>query len=164
MKEIWKDIKNYEGLYQISNFGRIKSFYKHKNGKILKTEIRNTYEVIQLIKNKKRKSFQIHRLVAEAFLKNKNNLPIINHKDFNRLNNNVENLEWCTQKHNVNYSKQNMIGKVHVQKGKPYGIFYRKNRKIYEVCLRKKYYGCYKTFKEAENKRNEVLNEINITI
>lgn len=163
MKEIWKPIKDYEGLYEISNYGRVKSFYKDKT-KILKKGIRNTYEIIQLSKNKKRKSFQIHRLVAEAFLDNPNNYEIVNHKDFNRINNRVDNLEWCNQKYNVNYSRINMIGKNHIQKDKIYGIFHRKNRGLYEVTIKQKYYGSFKTLQEALNKRKEVLNELNITI
>lgn len=163
-KEIWKDIKGYEGLYQVSNKGRIKSFYFSKEV-ILKNNMRNTYEIIQLTKNKKRKSFQIHQLVAQAFLPNPNNYVIVNHKDFNRTNNNVDNLEWCSQKHNVNYSRVNMLGKVHIFKDKEqYGIFHRKKYNYYEVTIKKKYYGNFKTFDEAKRKRDEVLNELNITI
>lgn len=160
--EIWKDIEGYEGIYQISNYGRIKSFYKNE-GKILKNEIRNTYKIIQLTKDKKRKSFQIHRLVAKAFIPNSNNYKIVNHKDFNRENNDVDNLEWCTQKYNVNYSKINMVGKNHIFDKEKYGIYKRNNDK-YEVTIKKKYYGSYRTFKEAQKVRNEALNELNITI
>lgn len=169
-KEIWKDIKGYEGAYQISNFGRIKSFqgsdkYHKRKEIILSKGIRNTYEIIQLSKNKTRKSFQVHRLVAEAFLPNPHNYPIVNHKDFNRLNNNVDNLEWCTQKHNVNYSKINMIGKVHIIGDREhYGIIYRKKQNNYEVTIKQKYYGKFKTFEDAKRKRDEVLNELNIAI
>ena len=111
-EEIWKDIKGYEGLYQISNYGRVKSFggkiRSHKNDMILKLKIRNTYNVTNLTKNDKKKSFQIHRLVAEAFIPNPNNYPIVNHKDENPLNNYVDNLEWCTQKFNVIHSRHKM--------------------------------------------------------
>lgn len=117
MKEIWKDIKDYEGVYQISNFGNIRSLnriIKDKNktyllhGKILKLGIRNKYKVINLHKNNIRKSFQVHRLVAEAFIPNPDNLAIVNHIDENPINNNVKNLEWCSQKHNVNHSKHKL--------------------------------------------------------
>ena len=98
--EIWKDIPNYEGLYQVSNLGNIKSLFRYK--KILKP-IKNTlgYLKVSLYKNKKIKVFSIHRLVAETFIPNPNNLPEINHKDGNKGNNNVENLEWCTRQQNI---------------------------------------------------------------
>lgn len=116
MKEIWKNISNYNDKYQISNYGRIKSVdsvymipnqYKkmHKHiyrGKILKTSIDNNgYANIRLRKNGKTKCFLIHRLVAKAFIPNPNNYPVINHINGNKLDNKVENLEWCTQSHNV---------------------------------------------------------------
>jgi hypothetical protein len=114
MQETWKDIKNYEGLYQISTLGRIKSFPRkgtYKNAKILKPykDGGNYYYVIGLHKNGKRKYKAIHRLVAETFIPNPNNYPLVNHKDENKLNNCVDNLEWCTHKYNSNYGKANLI-------------------------------------------------------
>lgn len=108
--EEWKDIKGYEGLYQISNKGRVKSL---GNNKSRKEKIRdgkidnNGYKRIGLCKNGKEKKYKIHRLVAQAFLPNPDNLPVVNHKDENKLNNNVENLEWCTQEYNCNYGSRN---------------------------------------------------------
>ena len=101
--EIWKDIPDYEGLYQVSNFGRVKSLYFGKE-RILKLSI-NKYKYLTVIlhKNKKQKSFTVHRLVCLAFTPNPNNLPCINHKDENKQNNCVDNLEWCTNKYNSNY-------------------------------------------------------------
>lgn len=108
MKEIWKDIKGYEGLYQVSNLGRIKSLIGHE--KILKSYNKNSkdktsYLKIILSKNSKTKAYLIHRLVAITFIPNLDNLPEINHKDENKLNNKVDNLEWCTRKYNIEYSK-----------------------------------------------------------
>ena len=108
--EEWKDIKGYEGLYQISNYGRVKSLGNDRNRKekILKNQSNNKkYEIINLCKNGKIKRYFIHRLVAEAFIPNPNNLPYINHKDENPSNNYVNNLEWCTIKYNNNYGTRN---------------------------------------------------------
>lgn len=117
MLEIWKDIKGYEGLYQISNFGRIKSLPKKRiNGtnfyiqkeKILKPQLKTKrYLGINLTKNKMHKNFLVHRLVAEAFIDNPYDLPQVNHKDCNKLNNNINNLEWCTQEENLNHALRN---------------------------------------------------------
>ena len=101
--EIWKDIENYEGLYQISNFGNIK-----RNNKILKPfKNTNGYYQIVLYKECKKKHCLVHKLVANAFIENKNNYKYINHKDENKLNNNINNLEWCTAKYNCNYGTRN---------------------------------------------------------
>lgn len=113
MKEIWKPIKDFEGHYQVSNFGRVKSI---KFGKeiILKQNIRRGYYYVGLSKNGKVKYFQVHRLVAEAFLPNTDNLPQVNHKDENKLNNNVDNLEFCDNKYNSNFGTRNeRISKRH---------------------------------------------------
>lgn len=104
MKEIWKDIEGYEGDYQVSNLGRIKSF-KGKKEKIRKPGvIRGGYLGIMLSKNNKSKSFKIHRLVAMTFIPNPNNYPEVNHKDENKKNNCVDNLEWCTKRYNLFYN------------------------------------------------------------
>lgn len=103
MDEIWKDIKDYENLYQGSNLGRVKSI-KFGKERILKTfKNKDGYLQVGLWKNNKRKIFLVHRLVAQAFLDNPNNLPEVNHKDENKLNNVVSNLEWCNRTYNVNY-------------------------------------------------------------
>lgn len=106
MKEIWKDIKGYEGLYQISNFGNVKSVKK----KIIRkpSSIPKGYLRIGLFKGGKTKFFYPHRLVAEAFIPNPNNLPCINHKDNNTKNNRMENLEWCTYKYNNSYKNHHL--------------------------------------------------------
>ena len=103
MKEIWKDIKNYEGLYQISNLGRVKSLWYGREKILIPVKLKNGYLRVILCKNGILKTYYVHRLVAEAFLDNPNNLPQVNHKDENKQNNNVENLEWCTNEYNINY-------------------------------------------------------------
>ena len=104
--EEWKDITGYEGLYQVSNFGKVKSLNYRRTGKecLLSVTTNNFgYSCVYLNKNGKRNGYYLHRLVAEAFLSNPMLLPEVNHKDENPLNNNVENLEWCTHVYNMNY-------------------------------------------------------------
>lgn len=139
MKEIWKDIEGYEGLYQISNKGRVKSFYNH-NGKIfVKPNIDVWgYERVDLSKNKNEKHYKVHRLVAKAFIPNPNNYPCINHKDENKTNNCVDNLEWCSHKYNRNYGTCNdrlrkCFGKKVNQYSKD-GIFIKQFNSISEAC------------------------------
>lgn len=104
-REVWKDIPGYEGLYQISNIGNIRSLNYNQTGKVqrLKLDTHKGYKKLCLYKNGRKKSHRVHRLVALAFIPNPNNLPYINHKDENRANNCVWNLEWCTAKYNTNY-------------------------------------------------------------
>ena len=107
MREIeeWRDIEGYEGLYQVSNKGRVRSFYYSTEGKILKqSKDKDGYNCIGLHKNKITKYCKVHRLVANAFLQNPNNLPEIKHKDECKTNNSVENIEWCDRKHNVTWN------------------------------------------------------------
>lgn len=110
MKEIWKDIKGYEGFYQVSNLGRVKSLERVTiNNRIVHERIlklkrdRSGYKRCCLCKDRNRKFFGVHRLVAEAFIPNVNNYPVVNHKDEVKDNNIVDNLEWCTIKYNSNY-------------------------------------------------------------
>lgn len=108
--EIWKDIQGYEGKYQISNLGRVKSLgnSKTKKEKILaQTTDSFGYCKVGLYKDGKKKTVKVHRLVADAFIENKNSLPIINHKDENPSNNEATNLEWCDHTYNNNYGTRN---------------------------------------------------------
>ena len=111
MKEIWKDIPEYKGLYQISNLGRVKSLNYNHTGKkrILSPGTSRGYLCVILCKNGKIKKFTIHRLVAMTFLENPDNLPMVNHKDENKQNNSVSNLEWCTSQYNVTYNNRHRI-------------------------------------------------------
>lgn len=104
---IWKDIDNFPG-YQISSLGRVKSLNYHNTNKenILKPDTSGRYARITLSKNGRIERFMIHRLVAEAFLENPENLPVVNHKDENSFNNCVDNLEWCTVQYNNSYGSK----------------------------------------------------------
>ncbi len=113
--EVWKWIFGFEGLYQISNFGRVKSFYVRKGKQgilILKPHLtRNGYLNIKLNKNGEGKDFLIHRLVAQAFIPNPENKSTVNHKDGNKFNNCVENLEWQTQSENNHHAVNTGLSK-----------------------------------------------------
>lgn len=115
MQEIWKDIPGYEGIYEVSNKGRIRSidrivvtkagWTQTKYGQVIKfgQPINSGYIKVDLHKNGKAKPFLVHRIVAEVFLENPNGCETVNHKDENKLNNSADNLEWCTQMYNNNY-------------------------------------------------------------
>ena len=116
MIEEWRDVVGYEGLYQVSNTGLVKSvtrIIKHKllgkktvNERILKPFTNELgYSHVRLSRGNTQKHKLIHRLVGESFISNPDNLPCINHKDENPRNNNIENLEWCTVQYNNTYGK-----------------------------------------------------------
>lgn len=121
IKEIWKPIIGYEGIYECSNMGEIKSLnYNHANkaALLILTTNNNGYKKVTLVKNGKKKDFSVHRLIAQAFIPNPNNLPQVNHKDENKQNNmiwvnedgsidyNKSNLEWCDAIYNNNYGSR----------------------------------------------------------
>lgn len=118
--EIWKDVPGYEGYYQVSTFGNVRSvdrvtennrnnpkrtqWYRFFPGKTITPELtQGGYLRVKLTKLRQRNKFFIHRLVAQTFIKNPLNLPFVNHKDENKLNNNVTNLEWCDHDYNMHY-------------------------------------------------------------
>lgn len=101
--EIWKDIEGFEGLYQVSNYGRVKGL---KTNTILKPNEHTGYLRVQLSKNGKQTNHFIHRLVARTFIPNPENKPEVNHKDADKKNNHVENLEWVTSKENSRHAVQ----------------------------------------------------------
>lgn len=122
MREIWKDIKGYEGLYQVSNLGRIKSLKrkcksKHEKRtvkeKIRKLAInRQGYYTVVLSKKGNNTSFRVNRLVAETFISNKKTKVYVNHINCDKLDNNVDNLEWCTARENIQHAVKNNLIKT----------------------------------------------------
>ena len=158
-KEIWKDVKNYEGLYEVSNLGRVKSlnYNRTRKEKILKSGYVCGYCKVVLWKYGKKKMYTVHRLVAEHFIPNPDNKPCIDHIDGNRSNNRVENLRWCTYKENSNNpitlqrmseaqkgEKHPMYGKHHTEETK---------KKISENLKGENNPNYGKTFSEEHKKR-----------
>ena len=114
INEIFKDVKGYEGYYEISNLGRVRST-SYKGKRILKPAItKNGYLNVVFCINQKKEHKFIHRLVAETFIPNINNYSTVNHKDENKLNNCVENLEWLSVEGNNRYSNSKMLTKEQV--------------------------------------------------
>lgn len=114
MKEIWKDIKGFEGAYQISNFGRVKSIQRrgrHRTGIRTISYTRDGYAKVRLIFGKKDVTARVHRLVAEAFLPMVEGKNTVNHKDGNKLNNCVENLEWADRHEQMIHAYKNGLKK-----------------------------------------------------
>lgn len=145
MSEKWKDIEEYEGIYQVSNLGKVRSkdrlvnrivrgaFSEYmKRGSIMTpNKIGSNYLRVELSKDSKRKKYYIHRLVAQAFIPNPNNLPCVNHKDGNKLNNNVDNLEWCTYKDNNVHAKDTGLNKV---QGESCHLSKLKENEVLDIC------------------------------
>lgn len=168
MKEIWKDIDGYEGLYQVSNLGRVKSLkcwdvnlrdYTDKELVLSPTDNGHGYLIIGLRKGTKRKNHYIHRLVASAFIPKPNDCEVVNHIDYDMKNNNVTNLEWCTQRENVNHSSDRMRHRkdvTHTNTGERY-ISARKGR--YRVIVDKKEYPSCSTLEEAIQTRDKVMKK-----
>lgn len=111
MEEIWRDIENYEGLYQVSNLGRVKSLPRNttKGGLLSPDSNGKGYLTVLLSKKGKKRRFYIHKLVATAFLQNEENLPEVDHRDNDKTNNRAENLQWISHVENLR-KKQSGIG------------------------------------------------------
>ena len=123
-EEVWKDLVGYEGLYQVSDFVRVRgldrldSIGRRREGRVLKYGYTNEgYKMVLLYKNANSVKFLVHRLVAQTFIPNPDNKPQVNHKDETQGNNNVNNLEWVTASENVNYGTRNeRMAKTHYKK------------------------------------------------
>ena len=108
MEEIFKDVKGYEGYYEVSNLGRVRST-SYKGTRILKSSLKSRYKIVVFCINQIKVHKLVHRLVAEAFIPNPNNYSVVNHIDGNRKNNEVSNLEWCTPLYNTQHAKSHNL-------------------------------------------------------
>lgn len=159
MQEIWKDILEYEGLYQISNLGRVKSLPRKgvfKQEKILKLErTKKGYLRINLSKNNVSKKYLVHKLVANSFISNPYNFPQVNHKDGNKQNNFVDNLEFVTQEQNMQHAFNK--GLIQRKKGKEN----LKSKKVNQYDLNGKFIKLWYCIRDIE--RELGLKNYNIT-
>ena len=114
--EVWKDVKGYEGLYKVSNTGKVKSFQRNREKLLSDKYYENGYLRASLSKNNEKKKVLIHRLVAETFIPNPENKPEVNHIDGNKKNNNASNLEWCTRCENVKHAWKTGLNEEHREK------------------------------------------------
>ena len=151
MDEKWRPVEGFEGLYEVSSFGRLKSYKETSTGKILST-INAKGDYIKVVLQgigKKRKSISMHRLVAQTFLPNSKGLKVVNHIDGNKQNNVVSNLEWCSQKYNVRESMR-----LHPEQNEPIKK-YNASRTI-PVAQYTKSGEFIRMFKSAEEAANEL--------
>ena len=154
--EIWGDVPGYENLYLISSHGNVYSIVSRQLIKPIDNG--NGYIYVTLHKNGRSKNMYIHRMVATLFLPNSKNLPVVNHKDFNRKNNQTENLEWCTQKQNIEHSKGNMVKPKNISHSK-LGKGIRAKQGKFEVYICHTYGKRHNTLEEAKKVRDAIVKE-----
>lgn len=164
--EVWKDIEGYEGLYQVSNLGRVKSLdrlsKRGNNGVLIKIKSKLLkpseilYYYICLYKNSIPKTYKIHRLVAQAFIPNPENKPCVNHKDGDKLNNRVENLEFCTQSENLKHA-YTILGRRSWLLGKSN---YVNEKPIIQLSVNNEFIAEYKSQTEAHLKTGIDISSI----
>lgn len=172
-EEKWKPIIGYEGYYDVSNLGRIRSLtrqcgltprgYKRTiKGQILHpTDNGHGYLIVSLKRNGSRKNIYLHRAVASAFIDNTYHLSIVNHKDFNTKNNQVDNLEWCSQKQNIVYSAERM--KHCKSKSKPtntgYKYIYQLKSNKFRLSIKGSIDRSFNNLNDAIRKRDEIIEK-----
>lgn len=156
--EVWKPVHEYEGFYEVSNMGRVRSL---RNNITLRPVLDSYgYSIVSLTVKGNHKCKKIHRLVAKAFIPNPEEKPCINHIDYNRSNNVVENLEWVTPKENTAHSLCHFPKERATPKTNPTHekyIILNRNSGAFRVKYKKKYYGSYKTLEEAVSVRNQII-------
>lgn len=151
MQEIWKDIKNYEGCYQVSNLGRVRSLNYKQTKQLKELSYRVNYKGyvdVHLSKNGKSKRVVVHRLVAQTFIPNPNALPQINHIDGNKQNNNTTNLEWCNNSENQKHAYKKGL---HLKK---IGVNHPNHKKLNQYDLQGNYIKTWDYIKQASDSLN----------
>lgn len=152
--EIWKHVKGYEGLYEVSNKGRVKSNIKFHGvlNRIMNPGLSSGYFTLTLYKNKTRKTKRVHRLVAENFIDNQKNKREVNHIDGNKLNNNVNNLEWCTSSENTIHSFKIGLQKPPKPMLGKFGKNHHRSKTVLQLTLDGVFVSEYGSQKEASRK------------
>jgi len=166
--EVWKDVEGYEGVYQVSNYGRVRRLTftnnivnKYRPRLVKPTDNGNGYLLVGLSINGKRKNHYVHRLVASAFIERNKDLNHVNHIDFDKGNNHVDNLEWCTPKQNIRHSAHRMRKpkSVHNKKTNTGEKYIRKRGGKYRLEVsHKRIYKSFATLEGAVRYRNEVMS------
>ena len=153
-QEIWKEHPYFNGMVQFSNLGRIKSFYRFKEGKILNNRDIDCYGYARVVINHKK--YKFHRYIAELFVPNPENKPEINHKDGNKLNNRADNLEWTTRSENQKHAYKLGLQKPSEKQKQAVSKWNKENRikKVYQYNTNGELIAIYNSQKEASEKLN----------
>lgn len=149
--EVWRPVKGYEDYYEVSNLGIVRSYdrmvrckigMRCMKGKVLKQRIWGNYKSVCLVVGQVEERLYVHRIVAEAFIHNPDNLPQVNHKDENKLNNRADNLEWCTREYNMEYGTR--MERFSASRGKA----------IEQLTIDGKHVATYRSARQAEKESN----------
>ena len=153
--EEWRDIPGYESFYQVSNLGNVRSirFNKVRN---MKSWDSHGYRAVELCINNNRYIVGVHQLVALAFIPNPENKPEVNHKDRNRSNNNVENLEWVTQSENVAHAYRNGVKPRPTHQNQPF------QKEILDIIENKKYFSIREASRQTGHKRDTIKRSLDL--
>ena len=155
--EKWRDIPGYEGFYQVSDLGNIRSirFNKIRN---MKSWDSHGYRAVELCVNNDRYTVGIHRLVALTFIPNPENKPEVNHKDRNKSNNNVENLEWVTPSENVAHAYRHGVEPRPTHQDQPF------QKEILDIIENKKYFSIREASRQTGHKRDTIRRSLDLNI
>ena len=153
--EEWRDIPGYESFYQVSNLGNVRSirFNKVRN---MKSWDSHGYRAVELCINNNRYIVGVHQLVALAFIPNPGNKPEVNHKDRNRSNNNVENLEWVTQSENIAHAYRNGVKPRPTYQNQPL------QKEILDIIENKKYFSIREASRQTGHKRDTIKRSLDL--